>query len=307
MVAGARSLYMLPRISDTLAHKRLQKEYGITARPPKSFFDHWQVFSQLANSPHFPQKWYCEILLFPHNWVEKISNDPAWGEFNNYILQKGWQHSGYARRKSILDIVWELFCRSLSDKNLRMDPYAIDTLKHLALIGTQCLPASTPYVGEEGAGPIDAIQRIYEVFYNLADYVPTVMQPDYYNPESNKFLYYSLQVPTLLETTPKVRKAATVIDYLRNLLELKDLFFKEAFDKSLMIENTSIKEMIDKFNFEFFHGDMYSSGSFIRPSKEMLEKDKGLLYAPSDVKLHKFAENSPFVRGCVRIATKKNN
>lgn len=305
IVAGARSLYMLPRISDTRSHKRLQKEYGIVARPPTSFFDHWQIFSQLANSRHFPRKWYCEILLFPQNWVEKFSRDPAWHEFNNYVLQKGWQHSGYARRKSILDNVWELFCRTLNNESLKVDPYAIDTLKHLAMIGTQCLPASTPYTGDETTGPIDAIQRIYEAFYNLADYVPTIMQPAYYNTDDNKFLYYSLQVPTLLETMPKVRKAATVIDYLRNLLELKELFFQEAFDNNLMIENTSIKEMIGRLNFEFFHGDMYSYGSFIRPSKEMLEKDKNLLYTPSNVRLHEFAENSPFVRGCIRISTRK--
>ena len=44
VTSGARSLYMIPRISKASAHKKLRREFGISSPPPKHLIDHWHIF-----------------------------------------------------------------------------------------------------------------------------------------------------------------------------------------------------------------------------------------------------------------------
>lgn len=303
--AGARSLYMLPKISEASAHKRLKKEFGIIAPPPKRLYDHWRVFAELANSPSFPSKWFCEVLFLSNKWLDKINNDANWIKLDRYIWKKGWQHSGYGRRKAILDIAWEETARSIGNKDIRVDPYVVDLLKHLIFIGTSTAPACAPSIGTDEAGPLTDIQKIYEnsTGYGL-EYIATIMQPHSLALESSRPVYYSLPMRTLLETMPKARKMTTVIDNIRELQELIDHFVHHGYWSKLQIAAASFHEIIDRLNFEFFHGEMYSYGPTIRPSPEMPKKDKTLIYDPYDKGKRVFANNSSFLKGCVRISFK---
>jgi hypothetical protein len=308
VTAGARSLYMLPKISEASSHKRLKKEFGVTAPPPKRMYDHWQVFTQIANSNNFSTQWYCEIIFLTGKWVESIKNNKSWLELKSYIDSKGWQHSGYTRIKSILDIAWEIFARSLNDKELRVDPYVIDTLKHLVFIGSNAIPGSAPYTGDVEAGPLKDIQIIYEnpSGYGLKDYIPTIMQPKYLSQISPKPVYYSMQAPTLLQSTPRTRKVTSVIDNIREENDLLNHFLSNNNDdwSKSKIANISFCEILNNLTFEYFHSNMFAYGNLIRPTTEMPEKDPSLMYNPNNKKNRVFATNSTFLRGCVKIATK---
>src|SRR3990167_4417091 len=60
VTSGARSLYMIPRISKTCSHKKLRREFGISSPPPKRLIDHWHIFKELYESPAFEAKWESE-------------------------------------------------------------------------------------------------------------------------------------------------------------------------------------------------------------------------------------------------------
>lgn len=306
--AGARSLYMLPSISDISSHKRLKKEFGIIVPPPKRLYDHWRVFTELASSPNFSVKWFCEVLFLTDKWLEKIKNDIAWIKLDRYLWQKGWQHSGYGRRKAILDIAWEEISRSISNKYIKADPHAIDTLKHLIFIGTGTVPASAPAIGRNEAGPLKEIQIIYETIYGLEN-IATIMQPSSLVLGNSKPVYYSMSLRTLLETAPKARKTATVIDNMRELQELLNHFIDHGYWSKLRIAAEPLHKIINNLNFSSFHGEMYAYGITIRPSTEMPEQDSDLLYDPYNKGKRVFASNSSFLKGCVRISlkNKENN
>lgn len=303
ITSGARSLYMLPKVSETISHKRLKNEFGISVPPPKRLFDHCHIFKQIANSSNFSKKWYCELIILSNKWVDKIKNDPAWHKLNTYLWKKGWEHCKYARKKSILDIILKEFVQNLNMNNLKFDHYVIDTLRHLLMVGVGALPGSAPSVNREEAGPIKEIQMIYEDIYNLQN-IPTIMQPKYFCPSENSPVYYSLQNPTLLEVIPKSKKATSIIETVRDLKDLIDCF-SEKMPCSMIEQFTQpFCKTINKLQFDFFHSDTFAYGPYIRPSIEMPKDDLALIYDPTKKPIRKFADNSPFLKGCIRISNK---
>jgi hypothetical protein len=86
--AGARSLYMIPKISSSLAHKRIKQTFNVTLPPPSHLYNHWEIFKQITNSTNFPKKWFCEIIFFTKKWVESIQNNEHWIKLQNYIFRK---------------------------------------------------------------------------------------------------------------------------------------------------------------------------------------------------------------------------
>lgn len=313
--AGARSVYMVPRISLTSGHKKLKREYGITLPAPKRSFDHWQLFSQIINSPAIDvnQRWHCEVMFLSKQWIENLEkyghkdDNSGWVKLKNYLLEKNLQHSLYGRKRSIFEIVWETFSRSLTNKNLKSNPYVMDTLKHLVFVGTGGAPGSVPNTGQINLAPVAQIQKAYIESYGLKDYIPTVMEPRYINDGNIQSVYYSLQSPTLLESAPKSKNLVSIIDNARELKDLTEHFLSEAFDDYIKIENKSINKMIENLRFEVFHEEPYAYGQEIRPSNEMPKGDVGLIYSPIPDKNKKFADTSPYLHGCIRISSNKND
>ena len=94
--AGARSIYMIPKISLASGHKRLKRDYRITTPAPKQSFYHWKLFSQIANSPaiDIANRWHCEIIFFSKKWVEALEKNgqkddgSGWSRLHNYLVAK---------------------------------------------------------------------------------------------------------------------------------------------------------------------------------------------------------------------------
>jgi len=311
ITSGARSLYMLPKISETLSHKQLKKKFGVIESPPKHLYDHWKVFSQIAKSNFFPTNWFCEIIFLSDKWIEPIKKDLAWVKLALYISQKSWQHSNYGRKKAALDVVWEFFVRSLSNKELKFDPYVVDTLKHIIYISTGAVPASAPSTGNDESGPLKNIQMIYEDprGYGLEEYIATIMEPQYFSLNNPNSVYYSLQLPTLLESLPRIKKVTSVIDNIRELSELLNCFLVDHTEiwSKLTIGSTPLNNLLSKLQIDYFHGDMFAYGDIIKSSTKMPECDQRLKYDPLGEKKRAFACNSSFLRGCVKISAKSTS
>jgi hypothetical protein len=308
MTAGARSLYMLPKISETQAHKKLKKKFGITAAPPKHLYDHWQVFSEIAQSEAFPAEWYLEIIFLSDKWIDAIKNDSAWSKLAMYLNQTFLRHSSLGYKKIALDLVWETFVKCLNNKPVKFDPYIVDTFKHIINISTGALPGISPSGCSEKTGPLKNIQMIYENHkeYGLDDYIATIMHPSYFSINKPEPVYYSLQVPALLETLPRSKKITSVIDNIRELSELFNCFLSHESRpwSKLMIGNTPLEAILKDLQIDYFHGDMFAYGDLIKSSLKMPEFDSRLEYNPTNNKNRIFASNSSFLKGCVRIANK---
>ncbi len=310
IVAGGRSLYMLPKISETLAHKQLRKKYNVIEFPPKSLYDHWKVFTQITRSQEFNSEWFCEIIFLSTEWVAKMKKDPAWSKLDMYVHKQGWRHSLYARKKVSLDIVWEHFVRSLSNRDHKVDPHVIDTLKHIIYIITGTIPASAPTNGENTMGPLQELQLIYEdpKGYGLDEYLATIMQPQYFSLKKPSPVYYSLQLPNIFESLPRTKKITSVIDNVRDLGELLDRFLNKKWEEApwmnIITNNITLGSMLANVQLDYFHGDMFAYGNLIKSSAKMPEYDSRLFYSPLKNRKRTFASSSTFLRGCVMITAK---
>ncbi len=60
-VAGARSLIMVPKITDSQHHRKLQMAFGLRQSVPRHLFDQWRVFTELAK--HDPKPWQVKVLF----------------------------------------------------------------------------------------------------------------------------------------------------------------------------------------------------------------------------------------------------
>lgn len=301
--AGARSLFMLPKISQTGLHEKLKKKYGVHLPAPKNSFAHGQIFSEITRSQNFEHEWFNEIIFFDSKWLERDNRNFGWMSFHHHLLEEAWKLSDYNRNYMSYERVWQLFSRYLEGKNIKPNAYLVDTLKHLMIIGSGAVPGYVPAVNTEIPGPVAALQDVYLKDYGLNHYIPTIMMPGHYS-RGSKYSYYSLQTPTLFSAIPKSSAQQSVMTEIRELKALVNEFIAAAFDRHLKVENTPIEWLVNHVDFEFFHSDddLYKK---IESSENMPILDKDLIYLPGKMRGRKFAYNSSFVRGCVRLTQAK--
>ena len=298
--AGARSLYMIPSIADNTFHKRINKHFNLSTPTPHHPYNHWQTFSDIANSANFKEDWTCEMLFLGKKWNDHLDdNSLGWQKLKNRILRKGWEHSTYGRSKILLDILWQVMVETLSRKRLKMNPYIIDILKHLVHICVADLPASIPAV-DNIVAPISALQEVWLEIYRLQEYIPTIMRPQTLTNLQEQAAYYSLRVPTMLSSAPNFKNVASNIDDMRDLITLVNLL-KEININNLKVRNTDLCNIINNINFTFFHEPRYAYGKTIKSTIVMAEEDENLMHSASPANDRVFSHNGPFCRGCVKI------
>lgn len=304
--AGARSLFMVPHIAETLRHKRLMKHYGAHIIKPNSILKHWNLFRSLTHSPFFKTKWYSEMLYFTKAWDDTLKKNQgsshSWENLKKYLYMKGFEHSDLARRKLVLEVLWQKIAEKLSKDGAKVDPYTIDTLKHLIYIFLGGTSGSRPAI-DDYAGPLTEIKNLYVDCYGL-DQIPTIMRPHQFSLVKNIPVYYSMQNPMMISSSPYARKPQTIIEEMRDLMLIKNIL-AENFGR-IKINDIKLHELVNLMNLEFFHADHFSYGHIVNPSTELAELDTDFLNNPTKNNDLTFADNGSFIRGCIKVSKFKD-
>jgi hypothetical protein len=300
MTAGARCIFLLPKITDTPSYKKLAKARGIKHPMPRGLLDHGPILTQMAKHKDFATAWSTEMLFFPRDWLEKHGGE-AWAKFHLFLYEEAWEGTEYWRNKVVYDYIWDTFVKDLARQNVKVMPYIVDIVEHLIMIGLGVLPGFTPAIDEQ-IGPIEAFKSDFVNIYGLKRFAPTIMIPKYISQIDGGFVYWSLQLPTYFESTPKPRKANSIASDLREIMMLLERFRKAVLEgKIAAVIGTPFYEFIKKVRFDFFHSDIEPEDG-IRPSSEMPEEDKNLIKCSTKFGRRGFSDISPFARGCVRIS-----
>lgn len=298
VTAGARSVFMIPKITDRMGHARIKREFGVINDIPTDLIDHWGIFSKIAQHAGGTGVWYNEVLVFSRSWFEGTGKDSIWLEFRNYLFKTSWKQSKLLRDAVEFGLLWASFSEAVSNRSLKPRAYIVDTLKHLISIGNGSGVAFKPAT-DELSMPLSLIQKVYTDVYNLKTYMPTVMQPCKLNGCDHK-AYYSLSFPTTLETSPYMRNAPSLIEDQRDIKTLLDILLKTIKDK------TTVINPIKGVSYEFFHTDIDKYGQ-IHNSKDILKGDdrfnKSVVIKLKD---RVFCGTSHFFRGCMRISSINN-
>ncbi len=301
VTAGARSVFMLPRISDMIGHNRIQKQFGTNINIPHSLSDHWQTFVDINKRSKKKYEWHTTIIVFTSKWFE-TSNNIGYIQYMRYLAIQGWQQLQFRLVGDITEfsLLWSFFTHEINNRNLKSRTYLIDTIKHLILITKRCGVAFQPST-DNIALPRDVIQEAYIDNYNLKDYIPTIMQPATFTNSNNK-LYYSLSLPTLPNSSPYFKNPPSIIEDQREIQKLLTI---------LLSIIPKIKhptaQMLKNFQFKMFHSALDPFGQ-ITASKYLSKSDSRFLsYSNTKNGKRVFCPSSIFFNGCIRIQYEDND
>lgn len=300
MTAGARSIFMLPRISEVERHKKLKKVFHVSAEAPNKLMDHWQVFREISNHSNFHEPWNSVVLFFSKKWFEHL-NEYSWLDFNRYLLKTVWEGSEFWRNEFFWDLIFSIIQKI---KDIKPSPYVMDTVKYLFAIGTGDLPGFAPAI-DSSAAPIKGIQEAYLDVYNLKKYTPIIMQPilfDLHN-RQHRPIYYSLQFPNAVELGHKFRNRSSAITDLYEVKSLINKYLRELVSGQFKVEETPLYDFIKMGTYDYFHNNV---GHYhgIKENKEIPVEDDNFLFNSRNGN-DEFPITSSFVQGCIRISQKK--
>ena len=299
--SGARSLIMAPKITDTESHKRLKEKFSLRAVSPRTLFDQWNVFVELAKQA--PKPWESKILFLNSKWLEPKNKNLAWLKFYSFLQNRAWQHTEYARYKSVFEVNWKNFIQTLQNKDEEFDPYLIETLRHLIFVGQGILPAFGAVGHDEIHGPINFLMTAYIKNYGLKNYVPTLLAPCHFNRTyKDSPVYYSFQNPTLLDSIPKMKSFSSAVDDMRNFKHLMEYFEDEVLGKKFNFGNGHLYQISKKHSLISFTVKCILTRykNLVRLCQQLI---LNLLYVPEGTG-RQFASKSSFFRCCVRISSK---
>lgn len=250
--SGARSIYLLPKISNTKGHKALRKKCGLSSNAPRDWPTHWDIFVELANSLGFGNKWYNEFIFFSDKWLNTATKDPAWKDFLNYLQNCAWNESNYWRNKTTFELIWEEFLHKMLLNNIKPGFYVSLIAKHLILTGIGIIPGFCIANGDSSFAPIDELTKLYIETYKI-EYAPLFMTPHMLSPNDRRSIYYSLQYPNLLETVPVSNKLPEgVLSAIPEIMELLDKF-KNEFAPENIVNGSPTHTFCTKMELYYFH------------------------------------------------------
>jgi len=303
MTAGSKTAFMLPNIGCTTQHVNLQRDYFVKSSTPKKIQEHWEIFKEIYNSRNHRKPWTASIAYFSEKWYQQLNSDPAWKDLKLFLHQRAWENFDFRRNSVYYDMAYSIIQKS---RNLKPNPYLADTAKHIFTIALGEAPGYAPAI-DESSLPVAAIQQAYIQSYGLKKYIPTIMQPTYFN-ENKKVnaVYYSLQNPSTYSFSPKSTQTASTLSEMRELAHIIDIFTNELASKDVICSDTVINDLGTGLEFNYFH-NKHDNHNIIQPSAQILENDSRFNKIQCKTQPHyhsEFSADAPFVRGCIKISTK---
>lgn len=304
MTAGSRSIFMLPKISDSRSHHKLQKEFGIRSEVPNSLLDHWQIFREIANSSEISESdpWKMEVIFFSRKWFEHLK-DSAWKGFYNYLLDKAFNGSEYLRNQFVWDLVFSIIRKT---KNIKPHAYIADIVKNLLSIGVGGVPGFAPALNNEQA-PIKTIQKAYIDIYKLKEYCPVILQPTLFSmdPAISRSVYYLLNFPMSIEFSPKTNMKISNIADLCMIRNLLTTYLNEISSNKLNISETPYYAVCMQIEYKLFHSNSEQYYEIFDTSKIPTEDPSFLTSLIENNENTKFPHDSSVIKGgCIRIQKK---
>ncbi len=302
ITAGARSMFMLPKISDGICHNRLKNHFNLHAGKPGHMQDHWQIFREITHSMQPDSPWNSELLFFSKEWFEHL-DDPAWANFHRYLLRSAWENNSFWRNQ----FIWKLIFTSIETRRqLKPNPYIADLTQQAFMVSVGALPGFAPAT-DESAGPVQTIQAAYREFYQLKHYPPIVMQPKFFSQSetTQQPVYLSLQYPSAIELAPRLSTRTHAIADLEAIQMLTKEYIDGLLAEDFRIGDTPLAKVPFKVQFDHFHRAPINYPD-IYESKQISQADKNF-HEVNSPHHGEFPANSSFFNGCIRISNKNNH
>lgn len=288
--AGARSLFMLAKISQVRKYQRLCKEFCINATPPQNNSEHWHIFKKLIHA-NASNQWNAQLLHFSKKWFEYL-DDPAWIDFKVYLLERFAKAFDSIGNQYMWDLVFSYF---LKRNKIRPSLYTTNMVKHLFEVGIGIVPGSANATDNTKA-PITFLKTIFNSIYNL-NYEPDIITPTYFNLyDKSSIVYASINSSSLIDT-PNKRDNSSLLSDLYDCTWLLNKYIKDLQGGDYNINNTPFHDFVSSISVRGFHpqGDKYSN---LYTTENIIDNDSSF---SNQHRKKPTAINSQFFKGCFQF------
>jgi hypothetical protein len=295
--SGAKSICMLPKITDKSSHSILKQKYRLKTPIPRTLHDHWSLFVDIANHMNFVSDWSSQIVFFTEKWFTH-KGDRNWSEFYRYLVNEGWRASSFRRNQFIFDFAFSL---AQANRNLKPNPYLADTLRHLIAIGSGFIPAFAPAI-DDSAAPVSGLQQVFLNDYGLKKYSPVIMHLHHFSMTEKRPVYYSFEIPTTVIFSPRSRRISSKMSDMRELKHILEILISEILNGNLDLQGTPLLELAKTVSYNFFHTENDQSDEIINAA-HIFNLDKNFSLQQNSQQDYSYPEFSPFFRGCISISS----
>lgn len=293
--AGARSTFLLPRISDSIGHNKIRKQLSISAKVPSNLSEHQKIFAQIVSRHDEISKnddaWENEILILPVDLFSSNKSDAF--ELYKFMMSICWEQSQLFQDSIEFNLRWSTFSEEIGNRNLKPRVYIVSMIKFLYSIGAGSNLAFIPNTNLD-ALPADIIEQVYTEIYGLKQYFPSIMVPCKFNSQ-NSPVYCSLSLPTILESSPFAKNQPSIIEDTREIRKLMRISAPTMTGNSTDTHKNSMNVLYDFFHTE---KDAYEE---LRNSSDIIKEDPRFSLLSNQYKDRICCDNAPFFRGCIRI------
>jgi hypothetical protein len=297
LTAGARTLFLLPSIKDREGYARLAKYFQIPSIIPRTYFDQWFVFKDLALK-NFPEhNWYSEMIFFTRPWVEEIILNKG-SPLGSYLHNSFLNNSEFLRNEHVFNFIWHNFLNTVNAKRVIVDSYLYEYSKYLVKAGMGASLAFSPDFTDRVA-PIEFLSRVYVDIYSLKQ------QPIFMKTSKNKWgeegnsLYLSLQLPIHYQNKPCRGKRSTGVESLKSISDILDIFKQKLNSDKNLIKGSILESFNNCIDYKYYHKDKTSHPE-ISSSNLILDNNKEFTPLGPYSALEKPYYNV-FFKGCINI------
>lgn len=263
-------------------------------KKPDNLLDQRDVFEKISKR-QYRDKWYVDVLFFTKEWFTQ-ENEKALEPFKLFLYRQGWGSTTFLRDS--LSFKFEV-SSILAEQELKPNPYIIDTIDHLYAIGYGYHPGFS--AADNDAAPLDFFNEVLLEIYGVEN-VPIFFGAQYFDIAKDLPTYYSLYLPTLIDFSPRSRKASKVVD----IVELHDVIRQISSYEGVSSGKYEAVEYWSRMaKLNFYHTHQLDKYQMLQPTSEMPNHDSKLKNSLEKYPYLPFGDSSSFLRGCVRIGTKK--
>ena len=302
--SGARSAFMLPTMGVVSQYTRLKRALNLRHPKPTSLYEHGLIFKAILQSRITQSDWKACVLYFPESWVTRIrsSTESPWKDLRLYLHESFWRALGHERVSHLYQGV--IFSSIQKDRNLKPSPYLADVARHLLIVPLGMLPGYVPACNDD-ALPLAELQAAFLEYYGIK-YIPTIMHPKrvHFRDTPSENVYFSLQYPSMLISSPKARGSATALYELRELNHIMNVYMEEL-SHNPTYANTMLGDIANNVSFQYFHNDT-DPHDLVNLSGELIEQDLRFRFLSRGLpkKGLQFAHDGKFLRGSIAIKNK---
>lgn len=184
-------------------------------------------------------------------------------------------------------------------RNLKPNLFLAATVSHLFVMCSGEAPGFIP-ARDNSAAPISGLQQTFIEDYRLKKYFPVIVHPHHFSLQEKISVYYSFEIPTTIQFSPKSNNALTSIAEARETKYLTDVLLKEIRVGNLGIEKTPLFNLVKQMEINFYHSEKDSMNEIL-PASYLALEDKSLTSTLIKTAASTFPEFSPFFRACIGI------